>query len=183
MKFNANVVVDAIVNAANANGAFVRAMVEQREAAGKTFKADAALLAIGEGLTARIAAGDMDPGCFAPMMSNARTMCECSLTVLIAACEEGQGVNGVCKRIRAVVGKRSNAGRPKGQGAGKTTKPADDAAQAEAPTVPNEDRAWKLFLEGLRHQVPQRKDWESQDIVAFQDCIGKMIALINRNAK
>jgi hypothetical protein len=79
---------------------------------------------------------------------------------------------------------KGKAGRKAGQGAGKTTaaKPADDA-QAEAPSVPNEDRAWRLFLEGLRHQVPQRKDWESQDIVAFQDCIGKMIALINRNAK
>jgi hypothetical protein len=78
---------------------------------------------------------------------------------------------------------KGKAGRKAGQGAGKTTKPADDAAQAETPSVPNEDRAWRLFLEGLRHQVPQRKDWESQDIVAFQDCIGKMIALINRNAK
>jgi hypothetical protein len=78
---------------------------------------------------------------------------------------------------------KGRAGRKAGQGAGKTTKPADDAAQAETPSVPNEDRAWRLFLEGLRHQVPQRKDWESQDIVAFQDCIGKMIALINRNAK
>jgi hypothetical protein len=78
---------------------------------------------------------------------------------------------------------KGKAGRKAGQGAGKTTKPAEDKAQAETPSVPNEDRAWKLFLEGLRHQVPQRKDWESQDIVAFQDCIGKMIALINRNAK
>jgi hypothetical protein len=78
---------------------------------------------------------------------------------------------------------KGKAGRKTGQGAGKTTKPVDDAAQAETPSVPNEDRAWRLFLEGLRHQVPQRKDWESQDIVAFQDCIGNMIALINRNAK
>lgn len=78
---------------------------------------------------------------------------------------------------------KGKGGRPKGQGAGKTTAAKPDTAQAEAPSVPNEDRAWKMFLEGLRHQVPQRKDWESQDIVAFQDCIGKMIALINRNAK
>lgn len=83
---------------------------------------------------------------------------------------------------------KGKGGRPKGQGAGKKASPltqpiAAGGQEADKPTVPNEDKAWKMFLEGLRHQVPQRKDWESQDIVAFQDCIGKMIALINRNAK
>jgi hypothetical protein len=83
---------------------------------------------------------------------------------------------------------KAKAGRKAGQGAGKKASPLTQpitagGQEADKPTVPNEDRAWKLFLEGLRHQVPQRKDWESQDIVAFQDCIGKMIALINRNAK
>jgi hypothetical protein len=79
--------------------------------------------------------------------------------------------------------KKGKGGRPKGQGAGKTTTAKPDAAQAAAPTVENADRSWKQFLETIKAQVPGRKDWEAADIVAFQDCASKMLALINRNAK
>jgi hypothetical protein len=75
------------------------------------------------------------------------------------------------------------AGRKPGQGAGKTTKPAEDTAQAEKPAVPNHDASWKQFLETLRATVPSRKDWNSEDIVAFQESASRMIALIARNAK
>lgn len=71
---------------------------------------------------------------------------------------------------------KGKGGRPKG-------KPEADKAAAEAPQVPNEDRAWVQFIEGIRAQVPGRKDWASEDIVAVQDCCAKMIALIKRNVK
>jgi hypothetical protein len=183
-KFNATAVVDAIVNAAKADGAFVRTLVEEREVAGKSFKAEPAVLAIAEGLQARIEAGDLDAACLDVYVSNARTMCECSLTVLIAACEEGYGRNGVCRRIRAMTGTKGKGGRPKGKPAAKAeTKAESGAAKAETPSVPNADASWKQFLEPLRATVPGRKDWQSEDIVAFQDCASKMIALIARNAK
>lgn len=76
---------------------------------------------------------------------------------------------------------KSKAGRKAGKGAGKTTAP--EAPAAEAPQAPQGDRAWKQVLEAMRAGVPARKDWEASDIVAFQDCAAKMIALIARNAK
>lgn len=72
--------------------------------------------------------------------------------------------------------------KAKGKG-GRKAKSETDKAAAETPTVPNEDRAWIAFIEGIRAQVPGRKDWASEDIVAVQDCCAKMIALIKRNAK
>lgn len=182
-QFNASLVVDAIVNAARAEGAFVRALVEQREAAGKSFKAGPAVDAIAEGLAARIDAGDIDAGSLKVYVSDARTMCECSFSVLLAACEDGLGRNGVVRRIRAMTGTKGKGGRPAGKGAGKTTKPAEDKAQAEAPALPNDDKAWRLFLEGMRSKVNDRKDWTASDIVAFQESCAAMIALIKRNAK
>jgi hypothetical protein len=182
MKFNANLIADAIVNAAKAEGAFVRALVEQREAAGKTFKSGPAIDALTEALARSVDAGDIDVGSVKVYLSDARTMLECSMVVLIAACEDGHGRNGVVRRIRAVAGTKGKGGRPAGKGAGKTTKPADDA-QAPAPAVENADRSWKQFLETIKAQAPGRKDWQSDDIVAFQDCASKMIALISRNAK
>ena len=178
MKFNANVVVDAIVNAAKADGAFVRAMVEQREAAGKGFKADAAVLAIAESLAARVNAGELDAACIDTYVSNARKMCECSMAVLIAACEEGYGRNGVCRRITAMVGAKGKGGRPPGQGKGKTTKPTEDKAQAEPETVPNDDAAWLRFINDMRSKVNGRKDWPADRIVAFQDTTATLIALL-----
>lgn len=91
--------------------------------------------------------------------------------------------------IRAVVNTdpkgatKGKGGRPAGKGAGKTTKPAEDKAQAEAPALPNDDKAWRLFLEGMRSKVNDRKDWTASDIVAFQESCAAMIALIKRNAK
>lgn len=176
-QFNASLVVDAIVNAARAEGAFVRALVEQREAAGKSFKAGPAVDAIAEGLAARIDAGDIDAGSLKVYVSDARTMCECSFSVLLAACEDGLGRNGVVRRIRAMTGTKGKGGRPAGQGKGKTTKPADPA-QAAPAAVENTDTAWRMFIEDMRAKVAGRKDWPSDRIVAFQDCAAKMIALI-----
>lgn len=182
MKFNANLVVDAIVNAARAEGAFVRALVEQREAAGKTFKAAQAVDAIADALARSVDAGELDVGSIKVYLSDARTLCECSMAVLIAACEDGHGRNGVVRRIRAVTGTKGKGGRPAGKGAGKTTKPADDV-QAEPATVPNDDRSWTQFIESIRSQVNGRKDWTSDDIVAMQNLCGTMMALIKRNTK
>lgn len=84
------------------------------------------------------------------------------------------------KPVKHVKGK---GGRPAGQGKGKSTAPTEDKAQAEKPTVPNHDAAWRQFLETMRAQVPSRKDWASSDIVAFQESCAAMIALIKRNAK
>lgn len=178
MKFNATLVVDAIVNAAKADGAFVRALVEQREAAAKGFKADAAVLAIAEGLAARIDAGDLDAACLDVYVSNARTMCECPLNVLIEACQEGYGRNGVCRRIRAATGTKGKGGRPAGQGKGKTTKPAADKAQAAPEAVPNDDAAWLRFINDMRSKVAGRKDWPADRIVAFQDTTATLVALL-----
>lgn len=86
--------------------------------------------------------------------------------------------------IRAVVNTdpkgatKGKGGRPAGKGAGKTTKPADDKAQAPAATVENTDTAWRMFIEDMRSKVAGRKEWPADRIVAFQDCAAKMIALL-----
>lgn len=78
---------------------------------------------------------------------------------------------------------KGKGGRPKGKPETKADAAKADAAKADAASVPNADVSWKQFLETLRAQAPGRKDWQSEDIVAFQDCASKMIALIARNAK
>jgi hypothetical protein len=83
-------------------------------------------------------------------------------------------------------GHKSTRGRPAGQGKGKSTAtPAADAAPAEesTPTVVNDDRAWKLFIEDMRAKVPARKDWAAADITAFQECTMQLLTIIKRNAK
>jgi hypothetical protein len=86
--------------------------------------------------------------------------------------------------IRAVVNTdpkgatKGKGGRPAGKGAGKTTKPTEDKAQAPAATVDNTDTAWRMFIEDMRSKVAGRKEWPSDRIVAFQDCAAKMIALL-----
>lgn len=71
---------------------------------------------------------------------------------------------------------QNKGGRPKG-------KPDADADAPAVPAVPNEDRAWIQFFEAIRAQVPGRKDWSSEDIVAVQDCCAKLLALVKRNVK
>ena len=88
----------------------------------------------------------------------------------------------MCKDGPKATGK---GGRPKGEGKGKTTGKGEtntDAA-ADTPAVPNDDRAWMQFIGEIRAKVPGRKDWNSEDIVAMQECAAKMIALIKRNVK
>jgi hypothetical protein len=77
----------------------------------------------------------------------------------------------------------AQGGRPKGKGKAAAKGKGKAAAKGDAPSVPNADPAWRQFLEALRAQVPSRKDWMAEDIVAFQDCASRMIALIQRNAK
>jgi hypothetical protein len=48
-------------------------------------------------------------------------------------------------------------------------------------TIPNDDKIWIQFLESIRANVPGRKSWPADDIVAVQDSATRMIALITRN--
>lgn len=92
-----------------------------------------------------------------------------------------RSLHAMCKDGPKATGK---GGRPKGEGKGKTSKGEVNAdAVADAPTVPNDDKAWVQFIGEIRAKVPGRKDWAADDIVAMQECAAKMIALIKRNAK
>lgn len=183
-QFNASAVATAIVNAANAQGIVVRTIIEQRQAAGKSYRADKALEQTAEALAARVNDGDIDAGSAKAQLSKIKRMLECKLDTLIDAAVLSSGMNAVAAYIRQAEGKKDGAGpgRPAGQGKGKSTK-SDDPAQAEKPAVPNDDAGWRQFLETIRAQVPSRKDWASSDIVAFQESATMMLALIKRNAK
>lgn len=183
-QFNASAVATAIVNASQAQGIVVRTIIEQRQAAGKSYRADKALEQTAEALAARVNDGDIEADSAKSQLSKTKRMLECKLETLIDAAALSSGMNAVAAYIRQAEGKKDGAGpgRPAGQGKGKTTKPADPA-QAEKPAVPNDDAGWRQFLETMRAQVPSRKDWASSDIVAFQESCATMIALIKRNAK
>lgn len=183
-QFNASAVATAIVNASQAQGIVVRTVIEQRQAAGKSYRADKALEQTAEALAARVNDGDIEADSAKSQLSKTKRMLECKLDTLIDAAALSSGMNAVAAYIRQAEGKKDGAGpgRPAGQGKGKTTKPADPA-QAEKPAVPNDDAGWRQFLETMRAQVPSRKDWASSDIVAFQESCATMIALIKRNAK
>lgn len=183
-QFNASAVATAIVNASQAQGIVVRTVIEQRQAAGKSYRADKALEQTAEALAARVNDGDIEADSAKSQLSKTKRMLECRLDTLIDAAALSSGMNAVAAYIRQAEGKKDGAGpgRPAGQGKGKTTKPADPA-QAEKPAVPNDDAGWRQFLETMRAQVPSRKDWAASDIVAFQESCATMIALIKRNAK
>lgn len=178
MSFNVSAIVSAIV--VHHAAAWQTVLIEER-AANPKVDADKALGLIVEGIVARVEAGEIDAESAKVYASHARTLMMCKLDTLINAAALGHGINGLCKRIREAEGSRSAAGRKAGQGKGKTTAPAADAP--EAPQAPQGDKAWRQVLEAMRAGVPARKDWEASDIVAFQDCAAKMIALIARNAK
>lgn len=176
--FNVSAIVSAIV--VHHAAAWQTVLIEER-AANPKVDADKALGLIIEGIVARVEAGEIDAESAKVYASHARTLMTCKLDTLINAAALGHGINGLTKRIREAEGSRSAAGRKAGKGAGKTTAPAADAP--EAPQAPQGDKAWRQVLEGMIAGVPARKDWASEDIVAFQDCAAKMVALIKRNAK
>jgi hypothetical protein len=82
--------------------------------------------------------------------------------------------------MRAFMGSVPGA---KGKGGRPAKAKANPAGEGEKATLPNDDKAWVQFIEGVRAQVPGRKDWAADDIVAMQECAAKMIALVKRNAK
>lgn len=176
--FNVTRIVSAIV--VHHAAAWQTVLIEERAANPKA-DADKSLGLIVEGIVARVEAGEIDVESAKVYASHARTLMLCKLDTLINAAALGHGINGLCKRIREAEGSRSAAGRKAGKGAGKTTAPAADAAPAAE--APQGDKAWRQVLEAMRAGVPARKDWASEDIVAFQDCAAKMIALLARNAK
>lgn len=190
MSFNVSAIVSAIV--VHHAAAWQTVLIEER-AANPKVDADKALGLIVEGIVARVEAGEIDAESAKVYASHARTLMLCKLDTLINAAALGHGINGLCKRIREAEGSRSAAGRKAGQGKGKSTSPeagqgkgkstAPEAPAAEVPQVPQGDKAWKQTLEAMIASVPARKDWASEDIVAFQDCASKMVALIKRNAK
>ena len=82
--------------------------------------------------------------------------------------------------MRAFMGSVPGA---KGKGGRPPKAKANTEGQAEKANMPNDDKAWMQFIGEIRAKVPGRKDWNSEDIVAMQECAAKMIALIKRNAK
>lgn len=178
MAFNVSRVIDAIV--ASHVASWVIVLTEERSNAPR---ADGEKLfdRIVEGIDQRVENGDLDVSSARTYKSQAKTMMLCKLETLLDAVAEGYGINGVLQRIRAVEGKRSNAGRKAGQGAGKTTAPKDDADDA-LPEVSPLPKEWLRFLDGMRARVPALKTWTASDIAAFQDSSAQLIALIKRNS-
>jgi hypothetical protein len=111
--------------------------------------------------------------------------CKTYASNLLAWAKAGQTPRNISQVVKGkpaghVKGK---GGRPTGQGAGKTTAAKPDTAQADKPTVENNDKAWIAFIGEMRAKVTGRKDWRSEDIVAFQDCTMMLLSIIKRNVK
>lgn len=111
--------------------------------------------------------------------------CKVYASNLLAWAKSGETPRNISQVVKGKPAKhvKGKGGRPAGQGAGKTTKPETDDAAAEKPTVPNNDAAWRQFIEDIRAKVAGRKDWPSEDIVAMQNLCGTMLALMKRHAK
>lgn len=110
--------------------------------------------------------------------------CKTYASNLLAWAKSGQTPRNISQVVKGkpaghVKGK---GGRPAGQGAGKSTAKVDEA-KADAPTVPNDDKSWIAFIGEMKAKVNGRKDWKSEDIVAFQDCTMMLLSIIKRNVK
>ena len=106
--------------------------------------------------------------------------CKVYASNLLAWAKSGQTPRNISQVVKGKPADhvKGKGGRPAGKGAGKTTAPKNDDAEAAAPTVPNDDKAWMAAIIDMRNKVPARKDWPSDRITAFQDCAARMIALL-----
>jgi hypothetical protein len=121
--FAFSAIVNAAVNAAKAEGVFVRSIVEARQ----PLRGTPSEAQVTECCTAIAAAfgPDADKKSYDVYVSTAKALLSCPMDVLIEACKEGLGRNGVYRRVndamRPADSTKPKVGRPAGQGAGKTT--------------------------------------------------------------
>lgn len=122
-------IVQAAVSAVKSEGAFVRAIVESREALKSKTPSEGQI----EECVIAMAAAFKDEGLSKDSldvyMSSARRLLGCPFKVLIEACKDGMGRTGVYRRVNDAIKSADTAdkprvGRPAGKGAGKTTAPA-----------------------------------------------------------
>jgi hypothetical protein len=130
----------AAVAAAKSEGAFVRSIVEARQplkGIPSAAQVDECCLAI-----AAAFGPSADKKSFKVYVSTARALLSCPMEVLIEACNEGFGRNGVYERVNAAMrpadSTEPKVGRPAGKGAGKTTAAAavKTAAAANDSVIP-----------------------------------------------
>ncbi len=114
-----------------------------------------------------------------------KSTCSVYASNLLAWAKSGQTPKNISQVVKGKPAGhvKSKAGRKAGQGAGKSTAPAEDKAQAKPDTVPNDDKHWMQFIQDMRAKVAGRKDWPADRIAAFQDTTATLIALLRSVAK
>lgn len=175
-KFNASPIVSAILLADKAQGGFVRAIIEAREANPKT-KPDTMVQAIADGLVAVVEAGDIEASSAKQYVTYAKTMIECKLETLLDAVVEGYGITGVLRRIRAVEGKRSKAGRKPGTTGG-TQAQVEASEASEAKVEASTETDPRQFIQDLLARAVKVVD--IADVDRFTNAGLEMMAMLSK---
>lgn len=172
---------DRIVEAfiAHANASWMQTLLEVRVSEPKTDHT----VEVTSGFEVAVDKGRLDADSAKVYASQVRSIYMVPTSIFIDIVgQTGGAINATMRLIAAwkrEAGLGSKAGRKAGQGAGKTTKPAEvDDALPEVSPLPKE---WLRFIDGMRAKVPALKTWTSSDIAAFQDSSAALIALIKRN--
>lgn len=185
-------IVAAAVAAAKSEGAFVRSIVEARE----PLRGTPSATQVNECCMAIAAAfgPDADKKSFEVYVSTAKALLSCPMNVLIEACKEGFGRNGVYRRVndamRSVDDTAPKRGRPAGKGAGKTTTAAAAKTDAANDSVIPKDGAspmhrWLVALTAMDNGAMIVRDAKNgtlsaEDATALQAALKTCRAIIGK---
>lgn len=176
---SADRIVEAFITYTNAS--WMETLVEVRTSEPKTDHSTEVVA----GFAVAVDKGRLDAGSAKVYASQVRSIYMVPTSTFIDIVgQTGGAINATMRLVAAwkrEAGIGSNAGRKAGQGAGKTTKPAETDDADALPEVSALPKEWLRFLDGMRAKVPGFKTWTASDISAFQDSSAALIALIKRN--
>jgi hypothetical protein len=184
-------IVAAAVAAAKSEGAFVRSIVEARQplkGIPSATQVDECCLAI-----AAAFGPSADKKSFKVYVSTARALLSCPMKVLIEACEEGLGRNGVYERVNAAMqpadSTKPKVGRPAGKGAGKTTAKPAAAAAANDSVIPKHGispmHSWVVALAMMDNSAcivrdAKNRTLSAEDAAALQAALKPVQAILGK---
>jgi hypothetical protein len=184
-------IVAAAVAAAKSEGAFVRSIVEARQplkGIPSAAQVDECCLAI-----AAAFGPSADKKSFKVYVSTARALLSCPMEVLIEACKEGFGRNGVYERVNAAMrpadSTEPKVGRPAGKGAGKTTAKPAAAAAANDSVIPKDGASpmhrWLVALTAMDNGALIVRDAKNntmtaEDATALQAALKTCRAIVGK---
>ena len=187
-------IVQAAVGAVKSEGAFVRAIVESREALKSKTPSEGQIEECLVAMATEFSKEGLSKDSLDGYSSVARKLLGCPFKVLVDACKEGMGRTGVYRRVNDALkpadSSQPRVGRPAGNGAGKTT--AKTTAKTDAANdniIPKDGvspmHRWALTLTTMDNNALIVRDanngtMTAEDATAFQAAVKVCSAIVGK---